>query len=254
MDLGNVFSPVTDSFGGSSSSGLGGAVWFAGILLGIAIIAIIGIFIYFFYYERKKWNLITRVHYENPSINGVSIGHTVPTARVRFKDGKVVYIFKSPIQGYTICPELYVWTRPREHDIIVTQDKKLFCIEGVENIDIKRKKLNVEISYPDIEMDRQDLQHYIDQKKYDDPNEKLKLIAKASMWIFALLSIIIISVLAGNYYIESKEIDAQRDSTNLRIAEQQKEVMASVNTAMKIMQEVINKIEADQLNISSTST
>lgn len=253
--IGDIFKPVTDvvsSGGGNGGAGAvaggSGIIWFVGLFVGIILMSIAGAFLYFFWIEKRRWNLITRVHYENPSINGVSFGHPIPTRRLRFKDGRVVYLYKRPIQGYTISPELLTWTRPREHDVIVTQDKKLFCIEGIENIDIKRKKLNVDISYPDIEMDRQDLQHHIDSKKFDDPNEKLKMIAKVSIWIFALTTVIVLAVLGGKYYIEGKEIDAKEARTNLQVAEKQIEVMESITTFTKVLDEMLPELQAYKNN------
>jgi hypothetical protein len=258
-DLGSLASPIKDAiFGGAkdtatSGGGGSGIIWVIGIILGVLIISVTITFIWFFFYEKKKWNIITRVHYENPNINGISFGNGIPTRRIRFKDGRVVYLYKTPIQGYTISPELLVWTRPKEHDVIVTQDKKLFCLVGIENIDIKRKKLNVDISHPDIEMDRQDLQQHIDSKKFDDPNEKLKLIAKVATWIFVLTTIIVISILAGKYYIDSKNIELERDKINLQISEQQKDVMESVNTFTKLLENNLN-IKPTQISSINSNT
>jgi len=242
--LGDLVSPIKNAVTGGSGTttavtatgGGNGLIIFVGIILGVLIISAVGVFVWFFWGEKKKWNLITRVHYENPTINGISMGNGILTRRVRFKDGKVVYLYKSPIQGYTISPELLTWTRPREHDVIVTQDKKLFCILGIENIDVKRKKLNVDISHPDIEMDRQDLQNHIDSKKYDDPNEKLKLIAKVTIWVFVLTTIIVVCVLGSKYFIDGKNIDLERDRLNLQVAEKQAEVMEAVNTFTKLLE------------------
>src|SRR3972149_5311026 len=180
-----------------------GTGWIIGISLfiGIALISVIGAFIYFFWIEKKNWNITTRVHYENPAINGITLGGGILTKRVRFKDGRVVYMYKTPIQGYTISPELLVWTRPREHDVVITQDKKLFCINGISGIDVQRKELNVDVSYPDIEMDRQDLQKHIDSKKFDDPNDRLKLIAKVALWVFVIIGIIVLVVLGSKTYL-----------------------------------------------------
>jgi len=214
-----------------------------GLFVGLAVISVVFAFLYFFWYEKKKWNIMTRVHYENPAINGISIGNPIPTKRVRFKDGRVVYLYKYPIQGYTISPELLVWTRPREHDVIVTQDKKLFCLLGINNIDEKRKKLNVDISHPDIEMDRQDLQHYIDSKKYDDPNERLKIIAKAATWIFVAITVITLAVLAGNAYEKGKNIDLQRDSMNLKVTEMQSQIMEDLTTFTAILDELMPELQ-----------
>ncbi|MFW6025511.1 MAG: hypothetical protein ACOCRX_04145 [Candidatus Woesearchaeota archaeon] len=258
----DTLAPITDKIssgggdGGASATGagIGGIGIAAGIIVGILILSVIGAFVWFYWSEKKKWNLITRVHYENPAINGVSIGHPIPTRRVRFKDGKVCYLYKYPIQGYTISPELMVWTRPREHDVIVTQDKKLFCVRGIEDIDVKRKKLNVEISYPDIEMDRQDLQNHIDSKKYDDPNEKLKTIAKVSMWVFFMVTAIVLTVLGGKYYLEGKEMEMQRDKVNSEVTKKQVEVMESLNKFMIALDNVIVELDgeesAEELNVS----
>lgn len=240
--LTGAFSPITDSIrGGVPSVGGFGAGWIIGItfVVGLLVFALVGAFVYYYFWDRKKWNIITRVHYENPTINGVSMGSGIPTKRVRFKDGRVVYLYKQPIQGYTISPELLTWTRPREHDVIVTQDKKLFCLVGINSIDVQRKKLNVDISYPDIEMDRQDLQQHIDSKKYDDPNERFKIIAKVAMWIFVIIGVIILTVLGSKTYIDSKNIDLQRDNMNLQVTANQVRVMENVNTFLLIMKSVL---------------
>jgi len=243
--FGDLLTPVKDAVTGgantgngvaSSASGISGISLFIGLLIGILVISAICAFVWFFWFEKKKWNLVTRVHYENPTIDGVSMGSGIPTRRVRFKDGKVVYLYKNPIQGYTISPELLIWTRPREHDVIVTQDKRMFCLVGINSIDIQRKVLNVDIAHPDIEMDRQDLQNHIDSKKYDDPNEKLKIIAKVTIWIFVLTTIIVVSVLASRHFMESKDIDLERDRLNLQVSEQQLQVMEAVNTFTKLME------------------
>ena len=215
--------------------------WIIGIaiFIGVAVICVVGAFIWFYFSEKKKWNIITRVYYENPDINGVSPSGSVLTKRVRFKDGRVVYMYKTPIQGYTISPELLVWTRPREHDVIITQDKKLFCINGITGIDAQRKELHVDVSYPDIEMDRQDLQQHIDSKKFDDPNERLKIIAKVALWLFIIIGVIVVVVLGSKTYIDAKNIDAQRDATNLKTAEYQAKTMEEVNTFMLILSKVM---------------
>ena len=189
--LGDAFSPAVEGLkSGVPSFGIG---WIVGIgaFIGIAIIGVIFAVIWFFWWEKRQWTIVTRVHYENPAINGISIGSPILTKRVRFADGRVIYMYKSPIQGYSVSPELLVWTRPREHDVIVTQDKKLFCINGINSIDARRKVLNVDISHPDIEMDRQDTQTFIDSKKFDDPNDKLKMIIKASMWVIGIIALIV---------------------------------------------------------------
>jgi len=210
-----------------------------GIFIGIAVFSIVGAVIWFYYSEKKEWNITTRLYFENPSINGISPNGVVLTKRVRFKDGRVVYMYKTPIQGYTISPELLVWTRPREHDVVITQDKKLFCINGISGIDAQRKELHVDVSYPDIEMDRQDLQQHIDSKKFDDPNDKLRLIAKVATWLFIIIGVIVLVVLGSKTYIDAKNIDAARDATNLKTAELQYKAMEQVNTFILIMSKVM---------------
>lgn len=240
--LTDAFSPITGALkGGSPSVGGFGAGWMIGIglFVGLALFSVIGAFIYWYFYSKKQWNIITRVHYENPTINGVSMGGGVPTKRVRFKDGRVVYLYKIPIQGYTISPELLTWTRPREHDVIVTQDKKLFSLVGINSIDVQRKKLNVDVSYPDIEMDRQDLQQHIDSKKFDDPNERFKILAKVALWIFVIIGVIVLVVLGGKTYIDAKNIDLQRDTMNFKVTENQVKVMENVNVFLLILKNVM---------------
>jgi len=235
--LQNTFTPVTTGLKQGVTVGGFNSGWLIGIgiVLGLMLFSVIGALIYYHFWAKKKWNITTRVHYENPTINGVSMGGAVPTKRIRFKDGRVVYLYKSPIQGYTISPELLTWTRPREHDVIVTQDKKLFCLVGINSIDVQRKKLNVDVSYPDIEMDRQDLQQHIDSKKYDDPNERFKIIAKIALWIFVIIGVIITMVLGSKTYIDSKNIDLQRDNMNLKVSENQVKVMENINTFLLIL-------------------
>ena len=245
--LSNALAPVKDGLTGGvgvseTASSFGpGLIIGVGFFVGLAIISVIGAFIYYFFWGRKQWMLTTRVHYENPTIDGVSIGGPVPTKRVRFKDGRVVYMYQRPIQGYTISPELLVWTRPREHDVIVTQDKKLFCLIGINSIDTQRKALNVDISYPDIEMDRQDLQQHIDSKKFDDPNERFKMIVKAAMWIFFVVAIIVFVVIGGKAYVDGKAIDATRDRMNLETSANQLKVMENVNSFVAILSQVMPK-------------
>jgi len=234
-----AFSPISDALKGGTkgvtSSISGGFITGIAFFIGIAVIAVIGAFIWYHFYSKKQWNIITRVHYENPTIHGVSMGSGILTKRVRFKDGRVVYMYKMPIQGYTISPELLTWTRPREHDVIVTQDKKVFCLVGINNIDAQRKLLNVDVSYPDIEMDRQDLQHHIDSKKFDDPNERFKIIAKVALWIFVLIAVIVVAVIGGKAYSEGKNIDLQRDQINLQVSANQAKVMENVDTFIALL-------------------
>lgn len=222
------------------SAGIGtGWIIGAGIFVGIAIIAVVGAFVWWYFWDRKQWNIITRVHYENPTIDGISMGYAVPTKRIRFKDGRVVYMYKTHIQGYNISPELLTWTRPREHDVIVTEDKKLFCLIGISSIDAQRKKLNVDVSYPDIEMDRQDLQQFVDSKKFDDPNERFKIIAKIALWIFVIVGVIVVVVLGGKTYLEGKSIDNARSLQNLETAKYNAETMKQVNTFILILNKVM---------------
>lgn len=239
------------------SAGIGTG-WIIGIsiFIGLAVFAVIGAIVWWYFWEKKKWNIITRVHYENPAINGISLGAGVLTKRVRFKDGRVVYMYKSPIQGYTISPELLTWTRPREHDVIVTQDKKLFSLIGLDSIDVKRKMLKVDVSYPDIEMDRQDLQQHIDSKKFDDPNERFKIIAKIALWIFVIIGVIVIVILGGKTYLEAKNIDAQRDNVNLETAKYMSATMNEVNQFVlilsKVMPESFKAIDGKNLMMNVT--
>lgn len=242
--ISNAFSPVTNALTNSApkvaGTGIGtGFIIGIGFFVGLAILSVVGAFIYWHFYSKKQWNMVTRVHYENPTINGVTIGSPILTKRVRFKDGRVVYLYKSPIQGYTISPELLTWTRPREHDVVVTQDKKLFCVNGINSIDVQRKMLNVDISYPDIEMDRQDLQQHIDSKKFDDPNERFKILAKIALWIFIIVGVIVLTVIGGKTYIDGKNIDASRDATNLKTSEYQMKTMEQMNTFMLILSKVM---------------
>jgi hypothetical protein len=239
--ISGAFSPVTEAVkGGVPGTGFGMG-WVVGIsvFVGFAIVCVVAALIWYYFWDRKKWNITTRVHYENPTINGVSMGSGVPTKRVRFKDGRVVYLYKTPIQGYTISPELLTWTRPREHDVIVTQDKKVFSLIGINSIDAQRKKLNVDISYPDIEMDRQDLQHHIDSKKYDDPNERFKIIAKIATYIFLSVALIVLVVIGSKTYIDAKNIDIGRDQMNLKVSENQVLVMDKINTFLAIITNVM---------------
>lgn len=240
--LTSAFSPVVDSFKGGSgvaSSFSPGFVWGIGLLVGIILISIIAGFVYWFFWSKKQWTITVKVHYENPAIHGVTIGTPVMAKRIRFKDGRVVYMYQNPIQGYSISPELLVYTRPREHDVIVTQDKKLFCLVGITGIDVQRKKLNVDVSYPDIEMDRQDLQQHIDSKKFDDPNERFKIIAKIAMWVFVMVTIIVLAVIGGKAYTEGKNIDLQRDQMNLQVSSNTAKVMENVNTFLLILSKVM---------------
>ena len=248
--LGDAFSPLTNAISQAkagttavaTSSGAGsGLIIFIAIFVGLAVFGVIGAFIWVHFSEKRKWNIQTRVHYENPDINGVSFGNPVLTKRIRFKDGIVAYRYKTPVQGYTISPELLTWTRPREHDIIVTQDKKVFAVNGMDSIDLKRKKLGVDISYPDIEMDRQDLQKHIDSKKYDDPNERFKIIAKISLWVFLIIGIIVVSVIWGKSYVDGKKSDAAKAEVELKAAESQAKTMEEVNTFVLILSKVMPK-------------
>ena len=244
-DIGSAFGPLVDAVKAGTASGTAGTGigtgWIVGvsIFVGVAVIATVGAFLWIYFAEKKNWNITTRLYFENPAINGISPGGSVLTKRVRFKDGRVVYMYKSPIQGYTISPELLVWTRPREHDVIITQDKKLFCINGITSIDVQRKQLNVDISYPDIEMDRQDLQQHIDSKKFDDPNERFKIIAKIATYIFLIVGVIVIVVLASKTYIDAKKIDSARDDTNLKTAQLQGKVIEEINTFILILSKVM---------------
>lgn len=236
-----VLHPAGQQAAQTASSGGG---WSAVLILilifvVIAVVATVTAVVWFFWSEKKKWQITTRVHYENPTIDGVNIGNGVPTKRVRFKDGKVVYMYKTPIQGYTISPELLTWSRPREHDVIVTQDKKLFCLVGINSIDTQRKKLNVDVSYPDIEMDRQDLQKHIDSKKFDDPNEKFKLIAKIAIWVFICITVIVGMVVGGKYYIDGKNINAQTSANNVKVAQLQQVTIQDMNTFVLILSKVM---------------
>ena len=228
--------------GGSKVAGTGlGSGWIIGIVafVGFAIFCVVAALLWFYFHEKKQWKITMRLNYENPAINGISPSGSVLAKRVRFKDGRVVYMYKTPIQGYTISPELLVWTRPLEHDVIITQDKKLFCINGISGINAQRKELNVDISYPDIEMDRQDLQKHIDSKRFDDPNDKLKLIAKVATWLFIIVGLIVMVVLGSKTYIDAKNIDAARDNTNLKTAEYQVKAMEEMNTFILILSEVM---------------
>jgi len=84
-------------------------------------------------------------------------------------------------------------------------------------------------------MDRQDLQKHIDSKKFDDPNDRLKLIAKVALWVFVIIGIIVLVVLGSKTYLDAKKIDAERDNTNLRTSELQAKTMEQVNTFMTIL-------------------
>lgn len=239
--LGDAFSPLVDAYNtaqvGKVASGGIGTGWIIAIsfFVGLAVLGVVGAFIWVHFSEKKKWNILTRVHYENPTIGGVSIGSEVRTKRVRFKDGLVAYIYRTPIQGYTISPELLTWTRPREHDIIVTADKKVFCLNGIDSINVQRKMLAVDISYPDIEMDRQDMQKHIDSKKYDDPNERFKIIAKIALWMFVIIGIIVLTVIGGKSYVEGKQADRAIAESNRQTSEANLKTMQQVNTFVLIL-------------------
>lgn len=239
----NFLGKAFETFGGSQLMGANLTFWwivFLGFLVGLFLISLLIAFSYYYFYSRKQWNIKVRVHYENPEVKGVMIAsEPIRAKRVRFKDGRVVYIYKEPIQGYTITPELLTWTRPREHDIIVTQDKKLFCITGFTSIDEQRKKLNVDISYPDIEMDRQDLQNFIESKKYDDPHEKFKTIMKIASYVFIGIVLIVLSIIITKAMIDKAQIDIERDKINLEVSKNQKEVMEQVNIFISIMKELM---------------
>lgn len=240
--LQDTFSPFFQGAKDSVSSAGVGTEWIViiAVVLGIAVMGIVGAFVYFYFWESKKWTISTRVHYENPNINGVSMASQgTPTKRIRFKDGRVVYMYKSAIQGYTISPELLTWTRPREHDVIVTQDKKLFCLIGINSIDAQRKKLNVDIAYPDIEMDRQDLQTHIDSKKFDDPNERFKIIAKVAIYIIVIIGAVVLVILGSKTYLEAKAFDVQRDNLNLETSKYMAESSKNMNTFILILSKVM---------------
>ena len=115
----------------------------------------------------------------------------------------------------------------------------MFCINGINSIDIQRKLLNVDISYPDIEMDRQDMQTHIDSKKYDDPNEKLKLILKVATYIFVGVVIIVLVVLGSKTYIDAKNIDLARDNMNLQVSASNAEAMKQINSFVLILSKVM---------------
>lgn len=240
--IGDILAPISDVWNQASQGGGSfGAGWITIIafIIGVGVISVLGVFIWFHFSEKRKWHIKIRVHYENPDINGISIGNPILARRMRFKDGRVVYLYKTPVQGYRISPELLTWTRPSEHDIIVTQDKRLFSLVGITSIDIQRKKLRVDVAYPDIEMDRQDLQQFIDQKNIDNPNERLKMILKTATYIFLMAFFIILIVIGGKSYIEGKQIDASRDRMNLETSKYQAQTMEQVNTFIAILKEAM---------------
>ena len=88
-------------------------------------------------------------------------------------------------------------------------------------------------------MDRQDLQKHIDSKKFDDPNDRLRLIAKVALWLFICITIIVVVVLAGKSYVDGKNADLARDSTNLKTAQYQQAAVQQMNTFILILSKVM---------------
>ena len=39
-----------------------------GIIIGLMVFSFVGAIIYYFFWSKKKWNITTRVHYDNPQI------------------------------------------------------------------------------------------------------------------------------------------------------------------------------------------
>ena len=196
-------------------------------------------------------DFIFRVHYENPDIKGVSIAKGVILARrIRLSNGRIVFKYKQPIQGYTISPELTTYTRPKEYDVIVTADKKLFIINKIASINKQRKELNVDIMYPDIEYDRQDLQQYEDKLHKTNPYEKWKLIAKVASILIIVVGIIIGLIIYGNNQVQTKQLEATIQDNNLKIQQNQIEMLEDMNewaNTIKILMPDLKELKGDNL-------
>lgn len=213
----------------------------------IFIIAFVGVFaaIFFFLWkDAKSWNLTLRVHPENPEVKGCNLTNAIVKAkRVRMRDGKTVFYYKTPILGYTISPALTTYTRPLTYDIIVTQDKRIFCIKRIAAIDKQRKELNVDIMHPDIEYDMVELQKYNDSLAKDNKFDKWKTIAKIAGWFIILTGLIIGTVLIGNYWVEGKQLEAQKEANYIKLQELQNNGAERMQETLTIVQLILPELQ-----------
>ena len=88
-------------------------------------------------------------------------------------------------------------------------------------------------------MDRQDLQQHIDSKKFDDPNERFKLIAKIATWLFICITVIVLTVLGSKAYIDGKNADAGIKAIDLQVAQLNLKTVDSLNTFILILSKVM---------------
>ena len=172
----------------------------------VALISTVVAIIYILKKDKKSWNLKIRTYVENRDENKIMLKPiTIDAKRLRLQNGIIIFLLKKPIQGYNLMPQLTINTVPFEYDIIVAADGSYFSIKGVEDIDVKRKILGVEIMHPATEMDRQDLQQENIDLHKKNIMSKWKMIAKIAGIALACVLLIVALIIWGNNSLQAKK-------------------------------------------------
>jgi hypothetical protein len=195
--------------------------WIKWPLIIIAGLAIIGFALWFFSNLKKgkdKWNVKLRIRQEDTLNKKINLdAHTIMAKRITLSNGMRMLFLKESVLGKRLFPLLNYYTKPGVYDVILTADNRIFIITGIEGIDEERKTLNVGVRYPGIDHDFDQLNtEFAELNKRDTRSDILAMIKVASMAIIAIV-ILLMLVIGGKYWLESKAINSEIADSQLRL-------------------------------------
>lgn len=215
------------------------------IVFSVIIISVIGLIAYYVK-TKKSWNIRFRIRQEDTQRGVIYLDPVIIKGkRVTLSNGLRLIYLEKPILGKQLFPNLNHYTTPGIYDLIITRDNRIFLIDGIKGIDEDRKLLKVGVRYPGIDYSLEEVNRdHAKLNKSDRKSDLLGIVKAASMIVIAIVLLIGL-IVAGKYYVEAKQAEAQISQSQLDLFNNLKEgevIQLELNSAMKeLLQEIRNR-------------
>jgi len=240
MGLGSLFSPML----GTVTSGLTG--WFKYVILAILGLGVIFAVVYFWNSnkkDKKKWNKTVRVWQEDKTTGKIPLNPYVIKAKGITLNGSKYIFLNKPLMGSKLIPLLNHYTKPGLYDLIVTADNRFFLMNGITNIDKKRKELGVGLRYPGIDHQFDEInQKYASMNKTNNFDRTMEIIKKLSQVIFPIILLIAL-IVGGNYFVKWSKNNADQSKAQLQVMQQINTASASYKEGQDTMVIILNQLK-----------
>lgn len=240
MAVGELVAPIAETF----LSGFGG--WMKWLFIGLLVFAAIFGAAYLYKNnkkDKKKWNKTLRIWQEDPTTGKIPFNpYIIKACGVILKGVRCMYL-KKALLGGRILPLLNHYTKPGLYDIIITADNRFFLVDGITDINKKRKELGVGLRYPGIDHQFDEINtKFASMNQVNTFDRTLEILKKVSAIIFPIILLIAL-IVGGNYIVKHSENQAVKSQAELEMMQIIKEASIQYKESGDSMIIVLDQIK-----------